>query len=37
MLTSQRESNILTTYLHNEINLSEVYTNLKKICISNKG
>lgn len=30
MLISQRESNILCTYLHNEINLAEVYTGLKK-------
>lgn len=30
MLISQCESNILCTYLHNEINLAEVYTGLKK-------
>lgn len=30
MLISQYESNILRTYLHNGINLAEVYTGLKK-------
>lgn len=30
MLISQHESNIFSTYLHNEINLAEVYTGLKK-------
>lgn len=30
MFISQCESNILCTYLHNEINLAEVYTGLKK-------
>lgn len=30
MFISQHESNILCTYLHNEINLAEVYTGLKK-------
>lgn len=37
MLISQCESNILCAYLHNEINLAEVYTGLKKYAPETKA